>query len=958
MCGIAGYVGLDPGAGEVVLRRMARQMVHRGPDGEGVVVHDRLGLAHRRLAVIDAEGGGQPMRSPDGRWLLVYNGEVYNYRELRDELADQGHKFVTSSDTEVVLAAWVEWGERAFDRFNGMFALAIADTETGEVVLARDQFGIKPLYLAADGSGRVAYASEIRPLLAAAVVPRRPDDVTIYRYLRFRVHDDTERTFFAGINRLLPGQLARIAPDGTVCRDTYTRLGYELDWLAALPRGYDAPERERFAAELTAAVRRRLVSDVPVGTALSGGLDSSTVVATINRLLAQGDPEASAVGPVQRTFSAVFPGECNDEEPYVDAVAAGCGRQLEVHKVRPDPDGLLDDLTDFIRTQEEPVISTGPYAQYCVMREAAQHVTVMMDGQGADEMLAGYYPYHLVYLRQLVRQRRYREATVELVRSADVWWRMARCRLDDRLHGRRAIPAASLLAPEFAAAHAGERFEVVRADLKRRLVDDIFRHSLPALLRYEDRNTMRFSMEGRVPFLDPQLLRTLWGMDSSAIIRGGWNKRALREATADLLPPEVHRRRNKIGFTTPEEAWFRRMKNFVHEVLTSESFGSRRYFDQQAVAGAFRAYLAGKGRAETMLFWRLLNVELWLREFIDQDPTVPLAITAAGNRPHTARPGAHPPAPPKPDWVPNADKQLVSRDRRWARYPLRVDLVDRGDDVPALAAARVARFFDGVGEAPPAAVAPLRDNRWYLYCSEKVVAVAQGRSYFTWEIQPNWWARRLSRFVVRTPYGIGLGDPTTMQLAIQEVGLPRILVASAVSAAGKAVGKRGLFYRITGPQVAAIDGPTQYSAYPANVSAKLAPADPAGAARQISAAVRAAVPDEVAARFGGTVVIDANDLGRTVLGHDTDRAEDELTGAFADNPLGQGREQTPFAVVAPLPPWVGFEEGAPDQAGAVTGRPSSAAASQQGAPLGGVFLRRAPRFRALLRRAPRLEGGS
>src|SRR5690606_30779241 len=191
--------------------------------------------------------------------------------------------------------------------------------------------------------------------------------------------------------------------------------------------------------------------------------------------------------------------------------------------------------------------------------------------------------------------------------------------------------------------------------------------------------------------------------------------------------------------------------------------------------------------------------------------------------------------------------------------------------------------------------------RWYLYVGEKVVAVAQGRCYFTWDVHPGPWAKVLSRFVVRTPYGIGLGHPVTMHLAIQEAGLPRILLASAAGAVGKAIGRRGMFYRVAGPAVRAIDGPTEYSAYPANVSAKLAPADPHGVARQISAAVVAALPAEAAARFGGTVIIDANDLGRNVLGHDTDLSEEELEAAFVDNPLGQGREQTPFAVVVARP---------------------------------------------------------
>ncbi len=890
MCGIAGYVGISRGYGPAILERMARAQAHRGPDGEGFFLDELVGLAHRRLAVIDRVGGEQPMRSPDGRYVLVYNGEVYNYRELRDELAGLGHELATASDTEVVLAAWARWGVAAFDRFNGMFALAIADTVTGDVVLARDQFGIKPLYLAEDGDGRVVFASEIRPILASGVIARRPDDLAIYRYLRFRVHDDTERTFFAGVSRLLPGQLAVITPDGRVRRETYTSLYDELRRLAADPKPYDADARNRFAAALRNAIRSRLVSDVPVGTALSGGLDSSTVVATINGLLAESDPAAGAVGVRQQTFSAVFPGEPNDEERYVDAVAQACGSPLVVHKARPTADRFLVDLRDFVRTQEEPVISTGPYAQYCVMRHASRYVTVMVDGQGADEMLAGYLPYYLVGAQARTPRG--------LWRARHALRRLARRRLAAWLRLRRTIPVTELLGSDFAAAHAHERFDAVTGDLKARLVDDLFRHSLPALLRYEDRNTMRFSVEGRVPFLDANLLRTLWGLDEAAILDAGWNKRALRDATERLLPPVVNRRRDKIGFTTPEDSWFRRIKNEVYQTFASPSFGARPYFDQPAVVRAFQRYLAGHSTVDTMTLWRLFNVELWLRELIDNEPSEPSTRPAPERQPEPTaddRPGAHPQAPPKSDYEPNDGKRLALGG--WARFPLRVDLVAPGDDVPALAAARVGQFFDRLPDAPHAAARLATAAPWYLFVSEKVVAVAQGRIFFTWDVHPGRFARLLSRFVVRTPYGIGLSDPTTMQLAIDEVGLPRILVASAASAVAKTAGHRGTFYRIAGPAVRAIDGPTQYSAYPANVSAKLAPADPAGEAHRISAAVRAKLRDDERDRFGGTVVIDANDLGRNVLGHDTALDTATLEAAFADNPLGQERQQTPFAVV-------------------------------------------------------------
>jgi asparagine synthase (glutamine-hydrolysing) len=258
----------------------------------------------------------------------------------------------------------------------------------------------------------------------------------------------------------------------------------------------------------------------------------------------------------------------------------------------------------------------------------------------------------------------------------------------------------------------------------------------------------------------------------------------------------------------------------------------------------------------------------------------------------------------KSDFEPNAGKSLVlggaGAPGGWARFPLRVDLVAPGDDIVALASARVARFFADLPGAQPGLPAAAGAGRWYLFVSEKVVAIAQRRIFYIDELDPSLAARVLSRFVVRTPHGIGLGHPATMHLAIWEVGLPRILLASAVSVAGKAVGKRGLFYHVAGSRVRSIDGPTPYSAYPANVSAKLAPADPAGVARRVSAAVRAAVPPRHRDSFGGTVVIDANDLGRNVLGHDTDRSRAQLEQAFADNPLGQGREQTPLAVVVEL----------------------------------------------------------
>jgi asparagine synthase (glutamine-hydrolysing) len=890
MCGLAGYVGISETTGKAVLERMAAAQEHRGPDGSGFFASGTTGLAHRRLAVIDKPSGGQPMHSRDGRYILVYNGEVYNYRELREELATTGHSFTTNSDTEVVLAAWTEWGIDAFDRFNGMFALAIVDTEMDEVTLARDHFGIKPLYLAQPGAGVVLFASEIKPLLAAGLLEREPDEATLYRYLRFRVHDDTENTFFAGIKRLPPGRCAVISSCGRVTSRTYTTLYEDLRAdTGRRPYGRDA--RTRFRQAVRHAIRARLVSDVPVGTALSGGLDSSTIVATINDLLARRDDMTSALGTAQQTFSAVFPGERNDEERYVDAVAGGCV-DLRVHKVHPRAEDFVADLLDFVRTQEEPVVSTGPYAQYCVMRAASRHVTVMLDGQGADELMAGYVPYFGVYIRQLWRQGRRVRALTELISSSDVLWRLGRTRLGERLRRRRRVQVTDLLAPGFRDAHTGERFTVIRDDLKARLLEDTFSHSLPALLRAEDRNTMRFSIEGRVPYLDTGLVRLLWSLDDAAIMAGGWNKRALRDATADLLPTVIRARRDKIGFTAPEDAWVRKMADHFTNVFASESFAARPYFNQEAVLTAFHAFLRGEAGADTMTFWRLFNAELWLREFIDCDPNDPASYPSLDETQSD-----HDTA--KSDYAPNAGKELVlaGEDGMWIRFPLRTRHIKTGDDIAAIAAKRVASFFSGLPLEAPELARAVRGKPWLLFISEKVVAIGQGRVRFVWDVRPGWWARVLSRCVRRSDHGIGLAHPATMQLAIGEAGLPRILLAAVAGVVGKLMGRSGLFYRVAGPSVRSIDGPTQHSVYPANVSAKLAPADPDAVAQQVSAAIRAAIPSHVATWHAGTVIIDSNDLGTNILGHDTSIEAKVLAAAFADNPLGQARQLTPFAIV-------------------------------------------------------------
>jgi asparagine synthase (glutamine-hydrolysing) len=883
MCGIAGYFGA--GLDDSLLEAMNTCIVHRGPDGEGYFTDGSVGLAHRRLAIVDVAHGQEPMISADGQTVLVYNGEVYNYRELRAELEAAGRSFRTASDTEVVLQAYEEWGTEAFDRFNGMFGLAILDRHRGQLVLARDHLGIKPLYWANAGTEqdpRLLFASEIKPILATGLVEARPNERILYRYLQYRIHDDTEETFFDGVRKLLPGEMMTVDLATSRFRiSSYTRLREELAELAEVNTPYTPEVVDEYRRRFTEAIRIRLNSEVPVGSALSGGLDSSAVVVTINRLMQEKAEGLEAVGAKQNTFSAVFPNAINDEEAYADAAIAACSGNIEAHKIKPTPEGFDADLADFVRTMEEPIISSGPYAQYCVMKEASKHVTVLLDGQGADEMMAGYIPYYFAYLRQLKAAGDYATLAKESGSSLDIFYRLGRFRLKGMASGKKTVSMGTLLKKSWTGKFSNESFGNIPANLKARLIDDLFAKSLPSLLRYEDKNTMRFSLEGRVPFLDKEVVKYLFSLSDEAIIKEGWNKRVLRDATRGLLPEMITNRRNKIGFTTPEAEWFTLMKERIYKVFMSNSFYSRPYWDREQVLTAFEEYLNGKNDADTMIFWRLLNVELWLREFIDKDEA-PADVKAD-----------------KSDYEANPGKELdiASGAGVYRRYPLQTDVFAKDTELAPAVTSYVKRFFDGLPAAPEEARAAVDGKAWYLLVSEKIVAITQGRSFPVWEIEVSPAARVLSKFVTRTPAGIGLGSPWSMQIAINEVGLPLIAKAAAASVVGKLQGKSGVFYDVVGNNINAIDGATPYSLGAASNSVKLAPKEPEGVARALSAAVRAALPAGAAELFGGTAIMDANDLGVVVMGHDTDLPTETIAGMFKDNPQGQGAQATPMSLV-------------------------------------------------------------
>lgn len=602
MCGIAGQYCYNGGRPDRrLLAAMSEKLAHRGPDGEGSHISGTTGLVHRRLAIIDLSPGGlQPMTNEDSSLWLVFNGEIYNYPELREELLKKGHTFYSKTDTEVILHAYEEWGHDCLSRFNGMWAFALWDEKKQELFCARDRFGIKPFYYTTTG-GSFLFASEIKALLAFPDAGIRPDNNVLCTYLAWGVQDYCSRTMFEGISQIEPGHALVVTHAGVQPPFRYwdvtvnPEIGNKKD---------DEAVSVRLRELLLEAARVHLRSDVAVGTCLSGGIDSSTLTVLINTLIRSEAPES--VGDRQKTFSVVFTDKKFDESAYIDEVVAATG--VDAEKTEPSPDLLWEDIDRLVYLQDEPFGSLSIYAQYCVMRLAAQKVKVVLDGQGADELLAGYLGYQGSYIRGLIRTFHWGEALREISGSLHEhrdFFSSARQQLRVRSARRGLLKCA----PETIDRYQGTLDEV----LHRELVST----NLPALLHYEDRNSMGFSIESRVPYLDVRLVEYIASLPLSQKVRNGVTKVALRRAIRDKVPESIRCRGDKMGFVTPEECWMKNeLRPFMLEIFSSASFKSRSYWDADAVAQDYCAFLDGKSEYSPEI-WRIACAELWMRKFID-----------------------------------------------------------------------------------------------------------------------------------------------------------------------------------------------------------------------------------------------------------------------------------------------------------------------------------------------------
>lgn len=621
MCGIAGafFLPSESERGEFAAKAL-RALMHRGPDDEGLAHFPEGVLVHRRLSILDPSAAGrQPMSSPDGRYWIVHNGEVYNYLELRRELEAKGYTFATGTDTEVILKAFAEWGTDAIPKMNGIWALAIWDAMEKVLVISRDRLGVKPLYLARLGSGLV-FASELKAILP--VLPEVEPNLSALRdYLAHGWTDHSDATFFEHIEQVPPATTL-FARSGRLSSQRYWRItNLSDDARPETDRG-DQALVEQLEEVLRDAVRLQLRSDVAVGTCLSGGLDSPTIVTLASGIAQETHRDHTAIPRLGITAS--FPGFQLDERRRAESVARHAGLQHVV--VEPDPPSVVAALDLVLAEQDEPFLSSSVLAQRDVMAAArARGVKVMLDGQGADELLAGYPHYRYAWLLGILRGhpsalpsalgslRRLGEPLGVAVRQAVV------AQLQLGPSGRSPVGREARPKPWLGPALNRLPGLPLRdwpgpasgTPLARHLYRATVSTSLPALLRFEDRSSMRFGIEARVPFLDHRVVELAAHLPDRLKIRHGVTKVALRAIGNKLLPNDIVVDNTKIGFATPHEHWILRDLPRIASVFQQSIAVMEGILSAQAVG----ALLAAPTLEGGLPLWRCLSVELWLRRF-------------------------------------------------------------------------------------------------------------------------------------------------------------------------------------------------------------------------------------------------------------------------------------------------------------------------------------------------------
>jgi asparagine synthase (glutamine-hydrolysing) len=649
MCGIAGIVASDRLQGDERERliRMRDVITHRGPDDAGVFLDERAGLAHRRLSIVDLAAGHQPLGNEDGTIQVVFNGEIYNHAEIRPTLEGHGHVYRTRSDTETIVHAYEQWGDACVEQFRGMFAFAIWDATRRRLLLARDRLGIKPLYWTMTNN-RLLFGSEIKTILESGLVRAVPNERAIPELLSTRYLSGAE-TMFTGIHRLLPGHVL-VFERGTVTTRQWWdvpvgRRDPGLDGLS------DEGLVERFRTQLEDAVRARLMSDVPLGMFLSGGLDSSAIAALMAGMIDR---------PLQ-TFSVAFKQRAFSELDYARQVAQAIN--ADGHEIVIDEHDFFGALPKLVWHEDEPIAHPSSVPLYFVSKLAAERVKVVLTGEGSDELLAGYgkYPRALANWRAGAfwnlapgPMREFVSGTLVprlparvgryAMRSFLSMPRTPEAMFFDNFAAIGLDRQASLLAPGF---HGDAPYAASRAyfdapngqstTLDRLLYTDLKTY-LVELLMKQDQMSMAASIESRVPFLDHHLVEFAAALPPRMKLRGFSTKWILREAVKPILPAGILTRK-KMGFPVPFSVWTRGAgAAMLRDILLDTRARQRGITDAAAVAALIDAHAAGTADGADAL-WSLLNLELWYRTFVDGEGVQSLPAPAAqpDDHPQTLR---------------------------------------------------------------------------------------------------------------------------------------------------------------------------------------------------------------------------------------------------------------------------------------------------------------------------------
>lgn len=603
MCGICGIINLDNNpVREHPIKMMMGKMKHRGPDDEGVYIKDNIGLGFVRLSIIDLSfAGHQPMISNDGRYVIVFNGEIFNYIEIRERLRGT-YSFRSNTDTEVLLAAYISWGESCLDLLNGMFAFIILDTFTMNVFGARDRFGIKPFYYMLNEK-QFIFASDIPPILAVLNDKPIPNKSIIYDFLKFNRTNHTYQTFFSNIRKLQHGQKFKI-----VKNILEENKWYDLEEKVSekMQNGYSS---SNFYSDFSRSIDLQLRSDVPVGTCLSGGIDSSAITSIV---------KTKESGQELHTFSAIYGnGIEGDENTFISLYD---DKGLKMHSTIPTAETLISDLDRFNEALTEPLPNTSEYAEFKVMELAKQYCTVILNGQGADEILAGYHYCYGYFFRDLLKGFKIGTFSYELYKylsrhkstlgikslvfsaapnlfksRKDVWLNKD----FSNFFGTNENPLLS----DFYAAESLRQFLIRHFEYK-------FEHHL----LWADKSGMYFSLETRFPFLDHNLVENT--LASGITIKNGMTKYLLREAMNGSMPDQIVKRKDKTGFLTPEQDWFRNkfFKEFFLDTLSMESIISKEFLDKAIYKKSLNDY--SKSGIYCKEFWKWLSLELWMRKYI------------------------------------------------------------------------------------------------------------------------------------------------------------------------------------------------------------------------------------------------------------------------------------------------------------------------------------------------------